>query len=89
MDAPQSDKVPPPPGAVVVGRNMLRDSNNEPQYGERVPYVIVRGSPGSRLVDRVMDPLIVLNNRYAFASASETTFKTAIGIYTSTPYIIF
>lgn len=43
------------------------DPNNEPQYGDRIPYVIVRGDqPGSRLVDRAMDPLEFMNNRYAY-----------------------
>ncbi|PFH54484.1 hypothetical protein AMATHDRAFT_134471 [Amanita thiersii Skay4041] len=52
-----SERGPPPPGVMVAARRMVLDSNNEPQYGERVPYVIVRGSPGSRLVERAMDPL--------------------------------
>lgn len=59
-----SDKVPPPPGVVVAARRMTEDANAEPAYGERVPYVIVQGPPGSRLVDRALDPLELLNNRY-------------------------
>ncbi|KAI0639404.1 hypothetical protein C8Q77DRAFT_1204904 [Trametes polyzona] len=51
-----SDKVPPPPGVTVAARRMLEDPNDEPQYGERIPYVIVRGEPGSRLVDRATAP---------------------------------
>ncbi|KAH9944384.1 uncharacterized protein BXZ73DRAFT_87292 [Epithele typhae] len=51
-----SDKVPPPPGVTVAARRMLEDPNDEPQYGERIPYVIARGEPGSRLVDRAIDP---------------------------------
>ena len=35
---------------------MLEDPNDEPQYGERIPYVIIRGEPGSRLVDRAVAP---------------------------------
>jgi DNA polymerase zeta len=42
---------------------MLEDPNYEPQYAERVPYVIAREASGSRLVDRAMDPLDFLNNR--------------------------
>ncbi|KAF6766026.1 hypothetical protein DFP72DRAFT_4246 [Ephemerocybe angulata] len=57
-----SDNGVPPPGVVVAARKMLQDSNYEPQYAERVPYVIARGGPGSRLVDRAMDPLDFLNN---------------------------
>ncbi|KAI0335271.1 hypothetical protein GY45DRAFT_1240755 [Cubamyces sp. BRFM 1775] len=51
-----SDRVPPPPGVTVAAKRMLEDPNDEPQYGERIPYVIVRGEPGSRLVDRAVAP---------------------------------
>lgn len=40
---------------------MVVDSNDEPQYGERVPYVISRGEPGMLLAERAMDPLELLN----------------------------
>ncbi|KDQ07690.1 hypothetical protein BOTBODRAFT_149069 [Botryobasidium botryosum FD-172 SS1] len=49
-----SDKVPPPPGAVVAARRLALDARAEPQYGDRVPYVITRGDPKSRLVDRAV-----------------------------------
>ncbi|PPQ64420.1 hypothetical protein CVT26_002127 [Gymnopilus dilepis] len=52
-----SDKGPPPPGVVVAARRMVNDPNDEPQYGDRIPYVIVQSSDSGRLVDRVMDPL--------------------------------
>jgi DNA polymerase zeta len=42
---------------------MLEDPNDEIQYGDRIPYVIVRGAPGARLVDRAMPPEAVLNDR--------------------------
>lgn len=58
-----SEKGPPPPGALVASRRMLSDPNSEPQYGERVPYVIIKGPPGSRLVDRAIDPLEFMQNR--------------------------
>ena len=58
-----SDKVPPPPGVTVAARRLLEDHNNEPQYGERVPYVIIRGEPGSRLVDRAKAPQDLLDDR--------------------------
>ncbi|KAF8168090.1 hypothetical protein B0H34DRAFT_786325 [Crassisporium funariophilum] len=57
-----SDKGPPPPGAVVAARRSVHDPNNEAQYGDRIPYVIVRGAPGSRLVDRAMDPMEFLDS---------------------------
>ncbi|KAF8640582.1 hypothetical protein AX17_000244 [Amanita inopinata Kibby_2008] len=57
-----SNKGPPPPGVMVAARRMILDPNSEPQYGERVPYVIIKGPPGSRLVDRAMDPLEFLQH---------------------------
>ncbi|KAJ3760352.1 hypothetical protein EV360DRAFT_93611 [Lentinula raphanica] len=57
-----SDKGPPPPGVAVAAKRTLLDPGDEPQYGERVPYVIARGEPGSKLVDRATDPLEFLKN---------------------------
>lgn len=39
------------------------DPRAEPQYGERVPYVVVYGDPGARLTDQVVDPKELLRNR--------------------------
>ncbi|KAG6376574.1 hypothetical protein JVT61DRAFT_1552 [Boletus reticuloceps] len=49
-----SDKVPLPPGVAVAARRILQDENDEPQYGERVPYVIVCGDSHTRLVERAI-----------------------------------
>lgn len=51
-----ADKGPPPPGALISTRRMLADPRLEPQYGERVPYVVVTGAPGARLIDRCIAP---------------------------------
>ncbi|CEL57589.1 DNA polymerase zeta subunit [Rhizoctonia solani AG-1 IB] len=59
-----SDKVPPPPGATVAARRLALDPMTEPHYGERVPYVIIRGEPGSRLVDRAVSPEELLRDRH-------------------------
>ncbi|KAI0078881.1 hypothetical protein K474DRAFT_778270 [Panus rudis PR-1116 ss-1] len=59
-----SDKAPPPPGVAVAARRMVEDKGYEPQYGERLPYVIVRGEPLQRLVDRAVSPLEVLNDSH-------------------------
>ena len=59
-----SDKVPPPPGAAVAARRMLKDMNDEPQYGERIPYVITRGEPGMKLVDRAVAPDEMFHSGY-------------------------
>ena len=51
-----ADKGPPPPGALIATRRMLKDPRQEPQYGERVPYVVVAGAPGARLWERCVEP---------------------------------
>jgi len=57
-----SDKGLPPPGALISTRRMLEDPRAEPQYGERVPYVVITGAPGARLIDRCVAPDILLHN---------------------------
>lgn len=42
---------------------MVVDPNDEPQYGDRIPYVITRSATATRLVDRAMDPLEFMNQR--------------------------
>ena len=41
---------------VVAARRQLEDPNSEAQYGDRIPYVIARGAPQERLVDRALAP---------------------------------
>ena len=57
-----SDKGLPPPGALISTRRMLQDPRTEPQYGERVPYVVITGAPGARLTDRCVIPDVLLHN---------------------------
>ncbi|CAO3634390.1 unnamed protein product [Cunninghamella blakesleeana] len=52
-----------PHGARVAQGQMLKDPRTEPQYGERVPYVVVYQGPNAPLKDRVMNPLLLLKNR--------------------------
>ncbi|KAI4206771.1 MAG: hypothetical protein LQ348_000839 [Seirophora lacunosa] len=59
-----SDKGPPPPGALISAKRMLEDPRAEPQYGERVPYVVITGAPGARLVDRCVAPDVLLHNDF-------------------------
>ncbi|KAI1825042.1 DNA polymerase family B [Xylaria intraflava] len=59
-----SERGPPPPGALISTKKMLGDSRAEPQYGERVPYVIISGAPGARLIDRCVAPEELLSNPY-------------------------
>ncbi|KAK3824379.1 MAG: putative DNA polymerase zeta catalytic subunit [Linnemannia elongata] len=58
-----SEKGVPPPGAVVSARKMELDPRAEPQYGERVPYVVVYGDPSARLTDQVVEPKELLRNK--------------------------
>lgn len=57
-----SERGLPPPGAMISTRKMLEDPRLEPQYGERVPYVVVTGAPGSRLIDRCVAPETLLED---------------------------
>ncbi|KAI9888365.1 MAG: DNA polymerase zeta [Vezdaea aestivalis] len=57
-----SEKGPPPPGALISTRKMLADPRAEPQYGERVPYVVITGAPGARLIDRCVAPEVLLED---------------------------
>ena len=57
-----SDKGLPPPGALISTKRMLEDPRAEPQYGERVPYIVITGAPGARLIDRCVAPDVLLRN---------------------------
>lgn len=50
-----------PPSAIVATKAMRADPRAEPRYAERVPYVVVHGEPGARLVDMVVDPMELLS----------------------------
>lgn len=53
----------PPPGAVVSTKKMEQDARAEPQYKERVPYVIIQET-GSILRERARSPEDFLKNNY-------------------------
>lgn len=57
-----SERGLPPPGALISTRRMLEDARAEPQYGERVPYVVITGAPGARLIDRCVAPETLLDS---------------------------
>ncbi|TKY87343.1 hypothetical protein EX895_004020 [Sporisorium graminicola] len=57
-----SDKVAPPPGAAVSSRRMLADPRSEPQYAERVPYIISQGEPRAKLNQQAVSPEAFLRN---------------------------
>lgn len=45
-----------PPGAVIAKRLIKNDPRREPQYRERVPYVVIRDSLKERVKDRSVTP---------------------------------
>lgn len=51
-----------PPGALVSAQRMLQDRRLEPQYGERVPYVVVTAEPHTNLKLRCVAPEVFLSN---------------------------
>ena len=51
-----------PPGAAISTKRMEQDERAEPQYKERVPYVVLTGAPGARLIDRCFPPEHLLEN---------------------------
>lgn len=73
-----SDKGPPPPGALISTKKMLEDARAEPQYGERVPYVVITGAPGARLIDRCVAPEDLLNSDHSELDAEYYISKNLI-----------
>ncbi|KAI9050457.1 hypothetical protein LZ554_005620 [Drepanopeziza brunnea f. sp. 'monogermtubi'] len=73
-----SDKGPPPPGALISTKRMLEDARAEPQYGERVPYVVITGAPGARLIDRCVAPEELLENEHSELDAEYYISKNLI-----------
>ncbi|KAI5801709.1 hypothetical protein DFH27DRAFT_557681 [Peziza echinospora] len=59
-----SEKGTLPGGAKISTEKMNSDHRAEPQYGERVPYVVIAGPPGSRLIDRIVPPETLLHNTH-------------------------
>ncbi|KAH8728931.1 hypothetical protein GQ44DRAFT_818764 [Phaeosphaeriaceae sp. PMI808] len=73
-----SDRGPPPPGALIATKRMLADPRTEPQYGERVPYVVVTGAPGARLIDRCVSPETLLQSEHLELDAEYYISKNLI-----------
>jgi DNA polymerase zeta len=47
---------------MIATKKMLQDPRKEPQYGERIPYIVIAGAPGARLIDRCVDPSVLLKD---------------------------
>ncbi|KAK1983378.1 DNA polymerase family B [Colletotrichum cereale] len=73
-----SDRGPPPPGALISTKKMLEDARAEPQYGERVPYVVITGAPGARLIDRCVAPEDLLRDSHSQLDAEYYISKNLI-----------
>ncbi|GKZ31253.1 DNA polymerase zeta [Aspergillus brasiliensis] len=73
-----SDRGLPPPGALISTKKMIADPRSEPQYGERVPYVVVTGAPGSRLIDRCVPPETLLHDPHLDLDADYYITKNLI-----------
>jgi len=73
-----SDRGRPPPGAIIATKRMLTDPRTEPQYGERVPYVVINGAPGARLADRCVSPETLLHNDHVELDAEYYISKNLI-----------
>ncbi|KXG46096.1 C4-type zinc-finger of DNA polymerase delta [Penicillium griseofulvum] len=67
-----------PAGAMISTKRMLEDPRSEPQTGERVPYVVVTGAPGSRLVDRCVSPQTLLHDAHLELDAEYYITKNII-----------
>jgi DNA polymerase zeta len=73
-----SDKGPGPPGALIATKKMQEDRRLEPQYGERVPYIVIAGAPGARLIDRCVDPDVLLKDDQAELDAEYYISKNLV-----------
>nr|POE90174.1 dna polymerase zeta catalytic subunit [Quercus suber] len=73
-----ADKGPPPPGALIATKRMLRDPRTEPQHGERIPYVVIAGAPGARLWERCVEPERLLHDAHAELDAEYYISKNLI-----------
>ncbi|KAL7267714.1 DNA polymerase zeta [Rhizina undulata] len=58
-----AEGAPPPPGAKLAAIRMAQDPRNEPQYGERYPYVVIAGQPKMTLSDRVVEVEWLLHSK--------------------------
>ncbi|OBA24466.1 hypothetical protein METBIDRAFT_133826 [Metschnikowia bicuspidata var. bicuspidata NRRL YB-4993] len=62
-----------PPGAVVAKKKIERDPRSEPQYKERVPYLVMKDSTKERLRDRCVPPELYMSS-YNTESPMELDF---------------
>ncbi|SCV02514.1 LAME_0H02234g1_1 [Lachancea meyersii CBS 8951] len=73
----KSDKTAPP-GAVVATKKIAMDHRAEPQYRERVSYVVIKGRPGQILRERCIPPEVFLSNESFELDSTYYITKTLI-----------
>ncbi|SCU79736.1 LAFA_0B05292g1_1 [Lachancea sp. 'fantastica'] len=73
----KSDKTAPA-GAVVAQKKTNLDRRAEPQYRERVPYVVIKGRPGQILRERCIPPEVFLSNENFELDSTYYITKTLI-----------
>ncbi|CEP60152.1 DNA-directed DNA polymerase LALA0_S01e04192g [Lachancea lanzarotensis] len=73
----KSDKTAPA-GAVVAQKKTHLDRRAEPQYRERVPYVVIKGRPGQILRERCIPPEVFLSNENFELDSTYYITKTLI-----------
>ncbi|CUS20378.1 LAQU0S01e05270g1_1 [Lachancea quebecensis] len=67
-----------PPGAVVASKKKAADHRAEPQYRERVPYIVVKGRPGQILRERCVSPETFLSSDSLELDATYYITKTLL-----------
>jgi len=53
-----------PPSALIALQKMKHDPRSNPQYGERVPFVVIYKGPNSPLKDCIISPENLLSKMY-------------------------
>jgi DNA polymerase zeta len=52
-----------PPGAHISVQKMATDPNAKAEYGDRIPYIVAYSKPKGRLIDSVVSPEEMVNDR--------------------------
>jgi DNA polymerase zeta len=52
-----------PPGAHISVKKMASDPNAKAEYGDRIPYIVAYSKPKGRLIDSVVSPEEMVNDR--------------------------
>ena len=52
-----------PPGAHISVQKMADDPNAKTEYGDRIPYIVAYSKPKGRLIDSVVSPEEMVNDK--------------------------